>query len=278
MCICIARGIPFLGRQTQQGLILYLAVESPASVMTRLQVYHYHYGIKIPNFVIVKNPINLFDGEDDAQKIIKLIKMVEKNTGKKVLLVVGDTLARLSAGGNECAGQDMGVVVKHVDKIRNESNAHFLLIHHSGKNASAKGRGWSGLRAAVDTEIEVTETLQGKCAEITKQRDLNTKGEKIGFKLLTIPLSVKSNFGKAATGAIVLSDKVPEPIVKFKKRSSPVYYAIFEFVKTRGGEVFKVDAMKELSSRFKSSTIYDQILNLVEDEKITDEAGLLKCI
>ena len=32
----------------------------------------------------------------------------------------------------------------------------FLLIHHTGKNIANGMRGWSGVRAAIDTEIEVT--------------------------------------------------------------------------------------------------------------------------
>lgn len=85
--------------------------------------------------------------------------MLEKQCRQKARLIVGDTLSRLSAGANESAGQDMGLVVRHFDRIRNECSAHFMLIHHSGKNAAAGARGWSGVRAAVDTEIEVTDWL-----------------------------------------------------------------------------------------------------------------------
>jgi len=65
-----------------------------------------------------------------------------------------------------------------------------MLIHHSGKNAAAGARGWSGVRAAVDTEIEVTDSSSGRCAEITKQRDLSSKGIRIGFRLETITLGL----------------------------------------------------------------------------------------
>jgi len=106
-----------------------------------------------------------------------------------------DTLARLSAGANKNAGQDMGLVVRRFDRIRAECNAHFLLVHHSGKAAAAGARGWSGVRAAMDTEIEVTDTPAGRCAEITKQRDLPTKGARIGFILKLVMLDSPSGAG-----------------------------------------------------------------------------------
>ena len=58
------------------------------------------------------------------------LQLLRKGVGR-------DTLARLSAGANENAGQDMGLVVRRIDRIRTECGAHFLLIHHSGKNAAA---------------------------------------------------------------------------------------------------------------------------------------------
>ena len=107
----------------------------------------------VPNFAIAQSPIDLFDGDADTNAVIRLVQILEKQRGQKVRLIVGDTLARLSAGANENAGQDMGLIVRRFDRIRTETKAHFLLIHHSGKNAAAGARGWSGVRAAVDTEI-----------------------------------------------------------------------------------------------------------------------------
>src|SRR5690606_17467691 len=144
MACAIARGIDWMGRKTEQGLVIYLAAESPTSVKRRLQAYQKYYNVRVKNFAIVQNPINLFDGEADTTAVIGLVHLLEQQYKQKVRLIVGDTLARLSAGANENAGQDMGLVVRHFDRIRSECNAHFMLIHHSGKNAAAGARGWSG--------------------------------------------------------------------------------------------------------------------------------------
>lgn len=158
MAAAIARGVEWLGRQTEPGMVLYLAAESPASVKARLQAYQRHHRTVVPNFAIVQNAVNLFDGDDDTDAIIATVRQLEASRGRKVMLIVGDTLARMSAGANENAGQDMGLVIERFDRIRTACKAHFLLIHHSGKAVAAGARGWSGIRAAVDTEIEITDS------------------------------------------------------------------------------------------------------------------------
>jgi putative DNA primase/helicase len=114
----VARGVPWMGRKTEPGLVVYLAAESPASVGRRLQAYQKHHGVLVPNFAIVQSPIDLFDGDADTAKVIQLVRQLEAITGQKARLIVGDTFARLSAGANENAGQDMGLVVRRIDRIR----------------------------------------------------------------------------------------------------------------------------------------------------------------
>ncbi len=218
MACAIARGVDWMGRKTEQGLVLYLAAESPSSVRRRLQAYQNHHGLRVPNFAIVQSPIDLFIGDADTDAIIQTVRMIEQQRGVKVRLIIGDTLARLSAGANENAGQDMGLVVRRFDRIRSECQAHFMMIHHNGKNIAAGARGWSGVRAAVDTEIEVTASTTHRCAEITKQRDLPTKGERIGFELEKVELG-QTKWGKPATSCVVVAANAPD---KSKSKSMTV--------------------------------------------------------
>ena len=230
MAAAVARGVRWMGRNTEPGLVVYLAAESPASVRGRLQAYQRHHGVRVPNFAIVQSPIDLFDGDADTEAVIAVVRQLERQRGQKVRLIVGDTLARLSAGANENAGQDMGLVVRRFDRIRSACNAHFLLIHHSGKAAANGARGWSGIRAAVDTEIEVTDSPTGRCAEITKQRDLSTKGERIGFRLDTVTLGT-TKWGAAATSCVVVPADAPDK--PQGKRVSEVGGAVLEYLRTQ---------------------------------------------
>jgi hypothetical protein len=126
----------------------------------------------------------------------------------------------------------MGLIIQKVDLIREKSQTNFLLIHHTGKSQTAGARGWSGIRAAVDTEIEVTAVKDsGRCAEITKQRDMPTKGKRIGFDLETVQLGL-NKWGEPSTSCIVLSAIAPS-----KSRSMKLGEldgAILEFLRSKG--------------------------------------------
>lgn len=274
MACAVARGVPWMGKQTEQGLVVYLAAESPTSVRGRLQAYQNHHGVRVPNFVIVQSPIDLFDGEADTDKVVQLVLRLEKQTSQKARLIVGDTLARLSAGANENAGQDMGLVVRRFDRIRTECKAHFLLIHHSGKNAAAGSRGWSGIRAAVDTEIEVTDSPAGRCAEIMKQRDLATKGERMGFRLDGITLGL-TKWGKPATSCVVVPVDAPERQAK-GKRMGELEGAVLEFLAGHKIGIKKTGVVQHFDGRYEKGPIYRAMKALVTANAIHEAAGMVR--
>ncbi|BCF95686.1 hypothetical protein PPGU19_002550 [Paraburkholderia sp. PGU19] len=210
LACAIAKGSDWMGRRVEQGLVLYLAAESPESVRCRLQAYQKHHGVRVPNFFIAQKAINLFADDVDTKAIIEEVRALEAEYGQSVRMIVGDTLARLSVGANENMGQDMGRVIERIDRIRSAcGKAHFMLIHHTGRNAAAGARGWTGMRAAVDTEIEVTEQATGRCAKVTKNRDLGSKGELIGFTLERVEAGT-TKWGAVATSCVVVPADAPE--------------------------------------------------------------------
>ncbi len=277
LACAVARGVPWIGRQTEPGLVLYLAAESPSSVRARLQAYQAHHGVTVPNFAIVQSPIDLFDGDADTNEIIKLVRSIEARFGQRVRLIIGDTLARLSAGANENAGQDMGLVVRRFDRIRAECKAHFLLIHHCGKAATAGARGWSGVRAAVDTEIEVTETPSGRCAEITKQRDLATKGERIGFRLQPVALGM-SKWQTPATSCVVVSAAAPAKPVK-TLRLGETQQSIMALLRGAGRNMPIAEIAEQLANQeIKKTSVYNAVNRLRDVELVEISMGLVHLI
>jgi len=275
MGAAVARGVEWLGRPTDSGLVVYLATESPASVQTRLRAYQRHHRLRVPGFVIVRSPVNLYDGTADTEAIINLVHELESEHGTKVALIFGDTLARLVAGANENSGEDMGIVVKNVDAIRNATGAAFVLIHHSGKDAARGARGWSGLRAATDTEIEVTsdETSGTRTAEITKQRDLPGKGDRIGFRLLPVELGV--NRWGTPRGSCVVEPTVAPAKAPRAKRLSAAAGAIIEFLTQRGAGCLRGALVKHFEGQYPRSTMYREIGVLIDGGLLLDTAGIL---
>ena len=214
----IAEGRECFGRQTTKGLVIYLATESPSSVKTRVQALKRHHGITLENLVIVQVPINFYSGDGDAHDVVELVRVVEEQTGKPVMMIVGDTLARMSAGADENRGSDMGPVMARFDAVAKETGAAMLIIHHNGKNTAAGARGWSGIRAHIDTEIEVVSDENGRRATITKQRELPGKGDDICFKLEIIEIGT-TKFGAIATTCVAVSDDSQSNV---KAKDSPI--------------------------------------------------------
>ncbi|RQZ40045.1 DNA primase [Burkholderia sp. Bp9099] len=274
MAAAVARGAEWLGRQTEPGMVLYLAAESPASVKARLQAYQRHHQTVVPNFAIVQNAVNLFDGDGDTEAIIATVRQLEASRGRKVRLIVGDTLARMSAGANENAGQDMGRVIERFDRIRTECKAHFLLIHHSGKAVAAGARGWSGIRAAVDTEIEITDGPAGRCAEVTKQRDLSTKGDRIGFRLTVVPLG-ETKWGSPATSCVIEPNDAPAKPDPTKRRSE-VEGAVAEYLLAVKTTLKKGEVVKHFAGRYESNVVYRAMKKLITAGVINEGAGMVR--
>lgn len=275
LAAAVCQGGMWMDRHTVRGLVLYLATEAPRSVITRVQAYQRHYGRKVPGLVIVKSPIDLFDGAADASSVIELIQALEAEHGVKCELVIGDTLARLAAGANENSGEDMTTVLRHADRIKRDAKVHVLLIHHSGKDQARGARGWSGLRAAIDTEIEVTadETSRVYAAEITKSRDLPGKGDRIGFKLEVVDLGAGQWSGRRTSCVVVPAD-APAKQVK-GKRPSEVAGAIAEMLTQHGTGMRKGEIVKHFAERYEKATIYRELKKMAESGRLNETAGIV---
>lgn len=274
--VCL--GGKWMDRNVDAGMVVYLATEAPRSVRERLKAYHRHHHCKVPNFVIVKSPINLFDGHADTTAVITLIRELEALYGIKCELVIGDTLARLSAGANENSGEDMGQVVQHIDRIRHEAAVHFLLIHHSGKDAAKGMRGWSGLRAATDTEIEVTnnETAGTHAAEITKQRDMSGKGDRIGFRLSSIEMGT-GKWGGPITSCIVLPTDAPVATKKLP-RLGEAQQAILGVLRGAGKDMRLKDIATALDGQVGKTSVYNAVTRLKDLALVEISAGVVHLI
>lgn len=202
MSAAVSIGDDFLGKKTEKGKVVYLATEAPRTIKERLQAIKKVFPhIDISNLEIVPEAINIYTNDDDVQSIITLCKEIGE-----VKLVVGDTLARMSAGANENSGEDMGPVMDRFESIGRETGAAVILIHHSGKDATRGLRGWSGISGHISGEIEITsvEKTGAKKARVTKQRELGTTGMELFFQLEAIEMGL-GKFGSKRTSCIVRS-------------------------------------------------------------------------
>lgn len=272
MACAVACGTDWLGKRTERSAVVYLATESPASVIARLQAHQDYFGARVPDFAIVHDPINLFASDADTTAVANAVRRIEAERGVKVGLIVCDTLARMSAGANENSGEDMGQVIARLDRLKDECGAHVLVIHHSGKNQANGARGWSGIKAAIDTEIEVTDTEGKRCLEITKQRDLSTKGDRIGFRLEPVTLGL-TKWGTPATSCVVVNADAPPR--QAAKRVSEVAGAIAEFLRAKGSGARKKEVVAHFDGTYTTSAIYRELKKMAETGVVHESAGIV---
>ena len=271
----ICQGTPWMGRNCESGLVVYLATEAAASVQLRLRAYQRHHRVRVPGFVIVQSPVNLFDGNADMVAVIALVERLESEHGAKVALIIGDTLARISAGANENSGEDMGVVLKNADAIRAATGATFLWIHHTGKDQAKGMRGWSGMRAAIDTEFEVTgnPVTRLHSLEITKQRDLPGKGDRFGFRLLRVNLG-RNRWGTDRGSCVLESADAPAKAEK-GRRPSEIAGAITEYLLQRGSGCLRGGLVKHFHGRYVRQSVYKEINKLLDAGMLIESAGVV---
>lgn len=200
----IAEGTPWLGRRTIAGTVLYVAGEGASSIKMRLAAYMRHHRIFSLAVAVVGESVDLLNPLADTQRVIDATRLAEKECQMPVvLLIVVDTLARAFGGGNENQSDDMGAVIQNADRIRLETGAHVLFVHHSGKDESKGSRGHSSLRAATDTEIEVSDSGNGiHTAEVVKQRDLASLGQRLSGRFVPVVLGA-DQWGKEQTACVV---------------------------------------------------------------------------
>jgi hypothetical protein len=191
----------WLGRRTRQAPVIYLAAEAGQSIHNRVRAFKLRHNIEDLQVALVTCPVNLFDAGADTEPLISLVNEIEEQTGAKVRLIIVDTLSRAMAGADENASDDMGALVRNSDRIREKTGAHVMWVHHTGKDATKGARGHSLLRAAVDTEIEVSRTVDGIAVRVTKQRDM-VGGDEFTVKLLPVELGI-SQWGTALTSCTV---------------------------------------------------------------------------
>ncbi len=269
----LALGHIWMGRHVESAFVLYLATESPASVEMRLQAYQKHHSCKVPNFCIVQSPINLYADGGDAKLIVDLVRKIEQERGKKCRLIIGDTLSRLASGANENSGEHMNIVIDRLNYIRTECACHLMLIHHCGKNAALGMRGWSGVRAIIDTEIEVSEdpTTGLRAAEVTKQRDIPGKGDRIGFNLHVVDLGM-GKWGPATSCVVVSADAPPK---QTGKRPSEIAGGIIELLTNKGAGMRRGDMVDHFEGRYHKVSVYKEIRKMIEAKQLNEVVGLI---
>ena len=149
LALAIARGESFLDRETEQGLVLYLALEE------RRNDVRSHF--KSMGACEEEN-LKIFAGMAPADALEQVRSLAEK---EKPLLIVVDTLARLTRIKDLNDYSQVITGLQPLLAIAREVGSHVCLLHHSKKGESRgidSALGSIGIVGTVDTIIEINRT------------------------------------------------------------------------------------------------------------------------
>jgi len=214
LALHVAAGMDWHGNRVPSGdkwagPVIYVAGEGGSGINNRIEA------MRLANpelmgriedngdFCLLSTPIDLCTSEDGEYLAEAILEDFDTNPS----LIVVDTLARTFGAGDENTAKDMGAFVKSIDLLREVTKAHVMVIHHSGKDASKGARGSGSLRAAADTEIELTRSEDVVTAEAKKQRDMPCDGV-FAYRLKGVLLGFDED-GDKVTSAVVEATEAP---------------------------------------------------------------------
>jgi DNA-binding MarR family transcriptional regulator len=147
---CIATGLPWYGRQTEPGYVVYIAAEGHSGLRPRRDAWKQARGATtVDRIRFLPQAVNLLDksAQDRLRRTIASLPEAPK-------LIVVDTMARTMVGGDENTARDVGLFIDGLDKLRSEFGCTVMAVHHTGKDG-ADERGSSALRGAADTLLKL---------------------------------------------------------------------------------------------------------------------------
>ena len=220
MALRVASGTDWHGRKVDKHSVVYVAAEGGGSITNRIKAYRDFYLKEDRDvlFDLVPAPVNLLDQDGAVEALIKDVLKLEDRYGERTGFIVIDTLSQSMPGGEENTSKDMGTAVDSVNRIRRAIGCTVNLIHHSGKNEAAGARGHSSLRAATDTELEVSD-VGGDFFQMrpTKQRDY-PMGEPCSYRLEVVDTAEDEDGEMQTTCVVVPVNSSVVPDVKLRGR------------------------------------------------------------
>ena len=158
IALSVATGCDWQRRATQPGLVAYVSAEGRAGMGKRVNAWRVSKGLDVEdiNVAWLLEPLSVYY---DSEHVDMLLERFDELHDVPRLVVL-DTLARCFEG-DENETEDMSNFVKGVDRIRMETGAAVIAIHHTNSSESRE-RGNGALRAATDTMIKLSPGIPGQ--------------------------------------------------------------------------------------------------------------------
>lgn len=147
----IAHGIPWRGRKTKQGIVLYIVGEGKHGLIKRVKAWHEFHGLPINNNIAYRTVPAELCNPQAVNSLTAEIKSIIRAMNRRITLIELDTLNRNFGQGDENSTKDMTMFVRGMDDLRSGSNgAAISTVHHCGHSSKDRSRGSIVLFNSVD--------------------------------------------------------------------------------------------------------------------------------
>ncbi|QAZ38447.1 hypothetical protein C1M51_02870 [Methylibium sp. Pch-M] len=164
----VVHGLPWMGRRTTQGPVLYIAAEGGTGLWKRVAAWHRSRRIQYKDAAFYVIPVAM-DLGSDAWRIVEAAQAMNVTPS----MVVVDTLSQTYAG-EENSANEMAAYLREIGaRFRQLWQCAVLLIHHTGHQATERPRGSSAIRANLDFMLGVFRDEKEMLATLTcaKQKE-----------------------------------------------------------------------------------------------------------
>lgn len=166
MALSVATGRAWYGQEVKQGNVGYVVAEGAAGMHKRSVAWckTFNDGVSADAVRFLPMPVQASDFPAWDALIAAAARM-------RLALVVLDTQARVTVGMKENAGEDMGLFVEQVERLRRATGACVLVVHHVPKGGATL-RGHGSLEGAAQTIVSVAKGTDNLVTlRVDKQKD-----------------------------------------------------------------------------------------------------------
>jgi len=192
---CVASGLPLNGRAVKQGVAMYCVGEGLRGLKWRIESWKLahptaDFAALEENLIIVPHAVRLLEPNEQSM-LLNTAKEISEERDLRLFII--DTWARSLTGGDENSAQDAGVAIDVCEKVRTETGASPLVVHHSGADGMRE-RGSTALRGASDCTLHMQKEEASGVITLTCKKSKDSEPfSPIRFKLEAYGHSVVLN-------------------------------------------------------------------------------------
>jgi KaiC/GvpD/RAD55 family RecA-like ATPase len=254
LAMAIARGVSWRDRRVKQGKVVIVAAEGGSGVQLRLKAYQQHHGLgaeDMDEIGIVLAAPNFLDHEDIGEVIGEIRKFGD------VATVIIDTFAQVTPGANENTSEDMGRALANLKLLNRGLDTTALIVHHAGKDPTKGSRGWSGLKAAADVQLEIVrKSDRDRYVKVEKMKDGEDGGE-FWFELGVVDLGIDADGDPLSSCVVLAIEPAATAKPKAQRRKGQTQEKIFNTAVACGAAQHAGASLDEVITKSVSLIPYD---------------------